>query len=422
MPVEVLNLMRDMITSLLQPTGLDTSIIDLLTSLITVIVVILLCVLGRIFIKHTLIRLISRIIRNNRLAWDDFLLNRRLFDRISHLLPPIVISLFSPSFPAIKNWIEKGVNIYFAVVIYLIIDSLLNSAHDIYQTHKVSKTRPIKGFIQALKIAVILTEGIIVISQLINRSPLVILGGIGALTAVFLLIFQDSLLGFVAGIQLAANDMVRIGDWIEMPKYNAEGVVTEITLTTVKIENFDKTISTIPAHSMINDSFKNWRGMETSGGRRIKRSIYIDTNSIVLCSEEMLERFKGIELLRDYIEQKEKEIADYNASHNINLEEPANGRRLTNIGTFRAYIMNYLKNHAHIQRDMPLMVRQLAAEGRGLPLEVYAFTNTTKWALYENIQSDIFDHLYAVAPRFGLNIFQEPSGKDFSKALDSSKK
>ena len=232
------------------------------------------------------------------------------------------------------------------------------------------------------------------------------------MTAVVLLIFQDSILGLVAGIQLAANDMVRIGDWIEMPKYNADGDVIEITLTTVKVENFDKTITTVPPHALVKDSFRNWRGMQETGGRRIMRSIYIDTSSICFCSDEMIESYKDIEILKNYINSRYVEINEYNRTHEIDDKNPVNGRHMTNVGTFRAYIIEYLRNHSQIHQDMIQMVRQLPPKEHGLPIELYMFTKTTDWAEYETIQADIFDHLLAVAPLFGLRVFQNPSGYD----------
>ena len=239
-----------------------------------------------------------------------------------------------------------------------------------------------------------------------------LLSGIGALSAVFMLVFKDSLLGLVAGIQLTSNDMVRVGDWIEMPKYGADGDVIDISLNTVMVQNFDKTITTIPSYALISDSFINWRGMQKSGGRRMKRSLFVDTTSISFCTEEMIANFKDIHYLSDYIISREREIAEYNTKNNINPSNPVNGRALTNIGVFRAYISNYLQNHPGINQEMTLMVRQLAPSETGLPIEIYAFTNDIKWAVYETVQADIFDHLFAVAPEFGIQLFQNPSGSD----------
>jgi miniconductance mechanosensitive channel len=273
--------------------------------------------------------------------------------------------------------------------------------------------------VQVAKILIFVVGIILVIAKLLDQSPVILLSGFGAMTAVLLLLFKDSILGLVAGIQLATNDMVRIGDWIEMPKYGADGDVVEISLHTVKVENWDRTITAIPSYALVSDSFKNWRGMQTSGGRRIKRSIYIDKTSVSFCTEEMVERFKKIQFLTDYISGKQKEIQEYNTGHCIDTSEPVNGRQITNIGTLRAYIENYLRNHPKIHKGMTMMVRQLQPTENGLPLEIYAFTNDTNWVNYEAIQADIFDHILSVIPSFGLRVFQAPSGHDMRTGLGS---
>ena len=267
--------------------------------------------------------------------------------------------------------------------------------------------------LQIIKVVLYIIGIIILIAILIGQNPIVLLGGIGAMTAVVSLIFKDAILGFVAGIQLTANDMIRIGDWVEMPKYSADGTVIELSLTTVKVRNFDNTITSIPAYTMVSDSFINWRGMELTGGRRIKRALYINTADIKFCNDSMIEKFGKIDLLKNYLGQKIQDINSHNTQLSADLDEPVNGRRLTNLGTFRAYIFEYLNNHPGIHKGMLIMVRQLKSEGEGVPLEIYAFTNTTKWTEYEKIQADIFDHLYAVAPEFELSLFQKPSGSDF---------
>jgi len=253
-----------------------------------------------------------------------------------------------------------------------------------------------------------------------GRSPVILLSGIGAATAVFILIFQNSILGLVASIQLTSNDMLQIGDWITMPKYEADGDVIDISLHTIKVQNFDKTIITIPTHTLISDSFKNWRGMQESGGRRIKRSIHIDLTSINFCTEEMLNRFNEIEYIREYLNNKSKEIDNYNSIHNINDSNPVNGRHLTNIGIFRVYIENYLKNHSKVHKGMTQMVRQLQPTKNGLPIEIYIFTNDIAWVNYEAVQSDIFDHILAVVPEFYLRIYQEPTGHDLKSIITNN--
>lgn len=385
---------------------------------ILIIFIALLSVLAYYITKKVILRILTYFLKKNKFKWDDVLLERQVFHRLSHVVPALIIYFFSNAFSEPASIVIQRLCIaYFILVGILVIDALLNSLDDIYRTFEISKIRPIKLYIQVVKILGYFVAGIVIIAILIGKSPWLLLSSIGALSAVLLLVFKDSLLGLVAGIQLSSNDMVALGDWIEMPKYGANGVVIEITLNTVKVENFDKTITTIPTYILVSDSFKNWRGMLQSGGRRIQRSVFIDTGSIAFCTDEMLEEFERIHCLAGYIKEKKKEIAAYNLDNNIDISHLANGRRLTNIGTLRAYIEFYLKNHSQIRKDMTLMVRQLPPGENGLPLEIYAFTNVTEWAVYERIQSDIFDHILSVIPLFGLRVFQKPAGHDIREAL-----
>jgi miniconductance mechanosensitive channel len=393
--------------------GVDPVLTDYLAVFIMILFIGILCVAANFITKKFVLRVLTHIINNNKFNWDNLLLERKVFHRLSHIVPAIIIYYFSSTFPVYQHLIEKGAVTYIIVVGLMVIYSSLNAFNDIYLTFEISKVKPIKGYIQVVQIIVFILGGIIIIANLMGESPFILLSGIGALSAVLLLVFKDSLLGLVAGIQLAANDMVRVGDWIEMPKYEADGDIIDISLNTVKVQNFDKTITTIPSYALISDSFKNWRGMQVSGGRRIKRSLFIDTNSITFCTEEMIEKFKTIQFLSEYITTKEHEIAEYNTKNGINRNNPVNGRALTNIGVFRAYINQYFQHHPSISKEMTLLVRQLAPTENGLPLEIYAFTNDIRWDVYETIQSDIFDHLFAVAPEFGLHLFQNPSGNDF---------
>ncbi|AST90911.1 MULTISPECIES: mechanosensitive ion channel family protein [Sutcliffiella] len=392
--------------------GMDPTIAEYLTMIIMILFIALISVIANFITKKIIIRVITHFVTNNKFTWDDMLLERKVFHRISHVVPAIIIYFFASAFSDYETVIQKLAVTYIIIVALVVIISLFNALNDIYQTFEISKTRPIKGYIQVANIVIVILGVILVISNLIGQSPLILLSGIGALSAVLLLVFRDSLLGLVAGIQLTSNDMVRVGDWIEMPKYEADGDIIDISLNTVKVQNWDKTITTIPSYALISDSFKNWRGMQNAGGRRIKRSIFIDTGSIAFCDEPMIEKFKHIHYLSEYIEQKEKEIEEYNIKNEINRNNRVNGRALTNIGVFRAYINNYLKNHPGIEQNMTMIVRQLAPSEFGLPIEIYAFTNDIQWNNYESIQSDIFDHLLAVAPEFGLRIFQNPSGSD----------
>jgi miniconductance mechanosensitive channel len=412
----------DYIRNMLFELEVDPAIAGYLSNAIMIFLIATLCIVANFITKKVVFRVISHIVRNNKFTWDDMLLERRVFHKLSHIVPALIIYYFSPTFPSYQHLIEKGAVAYLIIMGLMVINSVLNAINDIYQTFEISKIRPIKGYIQVVNILVITVGIILLVANLIGKSPLIFLSGIGALSAVLLLVFKDSLLGLVAGIQLTANDMVRVGDWIEMPKYGADGDIIDISLNTVKVQNWDKTITTIPSYALISDSFINWRGMQTSGGRRIKRSLFIDKSSIRFCTEEMIEKFKNIHYLSEYIVDREREIAEFNAKNDINRSNPVNGRALTNIGVFRAYISNYLKHHSGINQDMTLMVRQLAPTEHGLPLEIYAFSNDIRWDVYETTQADIFDHLFAVAKEFGLRLFQNPSGNDFRTIVEESRK
>lgn len=382
-----------------------------------VIFIFLLCTFAYLFVKNVLVRAIKAYVKASKNKWDDILIQKGLLERIAKLAPAIIIHALAGVFPAYQDWIERLAYAYIIFISILALDLLLDAIEGIYRTLEVSKEKPIKGFLQVIKIILYIVAGVLIICVLINRSPWLLLSGIGALSAVLLLIFQNSILGFVAGVQLTSNDMVRLGDWIEMPKYDADGEVIDITLHTVKVQNWDKTITTIPSYALISDSFKNWRGMQESGGRRIKRSIYIDMISIRFCTDDMLERFEKIHYLVDYINDKEKEIEEYNKENKMDSTQLVNGRRMTNIGTFRAYVQVYLNNHPKLNKGMPIMVRQLAPGQYGIPIEIYAFTNDIAWANYESIQGDIFDHILAIIPQFDLKIFQSPSGQDLKEGL-----
>lgn len=406
--------MQNVIAECFSNIGFSVEASETMTSVIIIIAVYALCFLANIITKKVLLRLVSRIIEQSRYKWCEKLYEHRMFHRTAHLVTPLIVSFFAGCFPGYEEWIKRVLSAYVTFILLLIIDSVLNAADDIYRTYDISKTRPIKGFLQVIKIVSIVIGIIIIVSSLIGQNPLILIGGLGAMSAVIMLVFQSSILGFVAGIQLTSNDMVRIGDWIQMPKYDADGTVTELTLTTVKVRNFDNSITTIPAQAMVTDSFRNWRGMTESGARRIKRSISIDISSIKFCTEEMLDYFSRIEYLKDYISDKMKEIEEYNRRLNIDTSVPVNGRRMTNIGTFRFYVQNYVANHPGIRKDKTVLVHQLPPTTEGLPLEICAFADTTDGQKYEKIQADIFDHLFAVLPQFGLRAYQKPSGFDLS--------
>jgi miniconductance mechanosensitive channel len=304
------------------------------------------------------------------------------------------------------------------IISLLVINSILLSFNEIYKSLPVAKNRPIKGYVQVVQILLYSIAIILIISILRGKPATGLLASLGAMAAVLILVFKDTILGFVASIQLSANKMVQIGDWISMPKHNADGTVTEITLNTVKVQNWDRTISTIPTYALVSDSFGNWRGMEESGGRRIKRHISIDMKSVKFCTPEMLTRFKKINSLKEYIEKTENEIEKFNEENNIDNEIVVNGRRMTNLGTFRKYLEAYLRNHPMIHNDMTFLVRQLQPTEKGIPLEIYVFGKDQRWGYYESIQADIFDHILAVIPEFDLRIFQNPSGEDFKSLIN----
>jgi miniconductance mechanosensitive channel len=299
--------------------------------------------------------------------------------------------------------------------VLLALGALLTAVNEIYTTLDISMGRPIKGYVQIAKLIIYAVGGIIIISSLLGRSPLVLLSGFGALTAVILLIFRDTILSFVASLQITSNDLVRIGDWIEVPGFGADGDVVDIALHTVKIQNWDKTFTVIPTHKLIDVTFKNWRGMQMSGGRRIKRAVHLDLGSVKFCDDDMIEEFKRFDLISDYVKDRQDEIKRYNKEMAIDTSVTVNGRRMTNIGTFRAYVEAYLRSNKKIHQDMTFLVRQLPPGPTGLPIEIYVFTNDTAWAHYEAIQADIFDHILAVVPHFFLRVFQNPAGEDFQR-------
>jgi miniconductance mechanosensitive channel len=373
--------------------------------------------------KFIIVRVLRKIAKRTKSIWDDVLLEKKVFNRMAFLLPGILVYQFAPvtleEFPGLVANVVKVTNLYIVFVVLLIINSFFNALYAIYQDTEFARHHPIKGYIQVAKIIVFVVGGILILSYLFNQTPLYLLGGLGAFSAVMLLIFKDPILGLVGGIQLSANDMVRQGDWINMPKFSADGTVIEISLTTVKVQNWDNTITTLPTYSLVSDAFQNYRGMQESGGRRLKRSINFNMQSIKFCTPEMLERFRKIKIIRDYIDQKETELNAYNSENNIDDEVLINGKRQTNLGVFRAYLQAYLQNHPMIHQEMTLLVRQLQSTDLGIPIEIYVFSKTIEWAAFENLQSDIFDHILAIIPLFDLQVFQSPTGDDFRKLSEN---
>jgi miniconductance mechanosensitive channel len=381
------------------------------------IALLLSCSIINFIVNRVVLKYITKYIKNNKYKWDDVLLDAKLFQRIALIIPGLLIYMFASFYDNLQDIIQKVAIIYILVIISLVFRSLLAAIDSIYKQNPVSKERPIKGLLQVIEIAVYVVVGIAVISTLIDKNPIYLLSGVGAVTAVVSLIFKDIIIGFVSGIQLVWNDMLRIGDWVEMPKYNTDGDVLDITLYSVKIQNWDKTISTIPTSAFITDSFKNWKGMREYGGRRVKRSFLIDLNTIKICSDEMVERFKKIDFISEYMEEITKEIENYNKENIINTELHINGKQLTNLRVFRAYLTNYLKNTIELRPSSTTIVRQLAPTENGIPIEIYLFVADTRWVNYETIQADVFDHILAVIDIFELRMFQNPTGNDIKELM-----
>ncbi len=382
--------------------------------------IVLLSVLAWILTRRLLLRLVEKVIRHTEFSWDDVLIEKRVLRRAAALAPLLVVfygvPLITGLTPDLQEALRRLALAGMAVVAMLTISALLSAVNDIYTTYPIARGRPIKGYLQVINIFVFLLGGVLVVALLLNRSPWYFMTGIGAMTAVLLLIFRDTILSLVASIQIVSNDMVRIGDWIEMSKYGADGDVVDIALHTVKVQNFDKTITTIPTYKLIDESFRNWRGMKESGGRRIKRAIHLDMSTIRFLEPEDIDRFSRFVLLHQYVEEKRRLLEEYNREVVTDSEIVANARRLTNVGTFRAYLVAYLRQHPMIYSEgMTFLIRQLEPGPEGLPIELYVFTRTTDWGEYEAIQADVFDHILAIVPEFGLRVFQKPTGSDLQR-------
>ncbi|PLX14433.1 MAG: mechanosensitive ion channel protein MscS [Marinilabiliales bacterium] len=390
---------------------------------IFIIAIAILSIIANYVTKKIILTVLQRIILKSKTKWDDVLLEKKVFNNLSHFAPALVI-FYSIGFAMLEfpGWIElikSGVYVYIAVIGIAVFFSFINAVEAIYNSRPNAKNRPIKAYLQVLKVLIAVVATILIVSILFNKNPASIIAGLGVFVTALMFLFKDSLLGLIGGIQLTSNDMVRLDDWISMPSRGADGTVIDITLNTVKVQNWDKTISTIPTYSLMTESFKNWRGMEESGGRRICRSINIDVKSIKFCDDKLVEKFKKIHLIKDYIESRLNEIEAHNKENNYDTSVLVNGRRITNIGTFRIYIEEYLKNHEQIHNDgMTFLVRQLEPSEKGLPLQIYVFSKIQAWVDFEAVQSNIFDHLLAVVPEFELRLFQNPTGEDFQKLMN----
>lgn len=396
--------------------GLSPETTGYLTLALDVLLILIISFIADFIARRVILSLVSSYVKRSRNEYDDIFLEKKVFTGLAHLAPALIVYYSLPwllddtSVPI--GLLQKGITVYMIIVFLMVVARFFRSLEFIGLHMERFQGKPVSSYIQVAILITYLIGTILIISMLIGKSPLTILTAFGAATAVILLIFRDTILGLVASIQISANDMVRLGDWVSMDKYGADGDVIEINLMTVKVRNWDKTISMVPTYAFISDSFKNWRGMQTMGVRRIKRSLYIDISSIKFVSEEMRDRFMRYERVKDYVKKRQEEIDEYNKSSHIDKSELINGRHMTNVGVFRRYALRYLEEHPKIDQKETVMVRQLQPTENGLPLEIYAFSSDIAWVNYENIQSDIFDHLIAAIEKFDLRIFQNPAGND----------
>lgn len=413
-----LRTVQDKAYALLSEMGIESTS-DTYADNVLILFIILLAAFGSGFLikklaRKTLQKLAQR--TNSRL--DDLLIQRKALDKFINIIPAIIIFTLLPlAFPVeefdyLLPLLSRLCLAYIIAVVLRFISACLGIMHEVSSNDAHKKIKPLKGMIQSAQIFIWLIGIILIVAILLKQDPTKLLAGIGASAAILMVVFKDTIMSFLAGIQLSANDMLRVGDWITMSKYGADGDVIEVNLNSVKVKNFDNTVTTIPPYALVSDSFQNWRAMSESGGRRVKRSISIDMNSVKFCDEEMLDRLRKIDILRDYIDGKERELSDYNKKHNIDSSVRVNGRRQTNLGVFRAYIEAYLKFHPQVNKNQTCMVRQLQPNEKGIPLELYFFTSDVRWIPHENIQSDVFDHIIASIPQFELHVFQNIAGYD----------
>ena len=411
-----MNYLEQWIENLLKEGGVSEVIAPALRLFILLALLVLVAGLSFWITRKLIVNSLYRFFKRTQITWDDAFADYKVFDSMAHIVPAVIIRIFAQvlfaDFEHLLPWVIRLTDAYLIFVSMMIVLSFSRVAEFGLSRSLIFVNKPIASYFHLLRIILYIALGILVLSVLLGRSPLYFLSAFGAMTAILLLIFKDTILGLVASVQISSNDMVRVGDWVEMPKFNADGDVIAINLNTVKVKNWDKTVTTIPTYYFITDSFKNWRGMQESGGRRIKRAIFINVQTVRFVDPETRDHFKKYHLLTDYIQQRQGEIEAFNASHQFDTSQLINGRRMTNLGVFRRYVEAYLRNHPQIRKDMTLLVRQLEMEDRGIPIEIYCFTKTTAWAEYESIQADIFDHLLAATGFFGLEVFQQTTGSD----------
>ena len=408
---------------LLQQIGIEKSDLSWTTQVVLILAILLVSYLTTLIFRHLIMPAVRKITARTKATWDDYLFNDKMMKASCRMIPPITWYILLPfafddKSAYLLQILLKICLIYLIITALMLIKCFLDSLYEISSEHEALKNRPLKGIYQMINLISIGVGIILIISVLIDRNATAILTGLGASAAILMLVFKDSIMGFVSGVQLSANDMLKVGDWITMPKYGADGTVIEVTLNTVKVRNFDNTITTIPPYLLVSDSFQNWRGMRESGGRRVKRSINIDMTSVRFCTPEMLAKYRKIQLLKDYIDQTEAVVHAYNEENGIDNEVLVNGRRQTNLGVFRAYLTAYLKSLPVVNKELNCMVRHLQPTDHGLPIELYFFSTIKDWIPYEGVQADVFDHVLAIIPEFDLRVFQSPSGADFQRLAE----
>ena len=405
---------------------------ETLKSITLFAIILLFALIVNYLIKRIVVKLIHKVAKKTSLKYDDIILKEKVILYITHLIPAAIIHMlmylvfndkvnYPFDYKYLLGIVDNMIILYVYIILWLVIFALLNTFYEIYKESAIAKRVDIKGFLQLLKVIISIFFVILIVSVIVDKKPGAILAAFGAVAVALIFVFKDTLLGFVAGIQIATNNMLKPGDWISMPDMNTDGTVLEIGLTTCKIQNWDKTISTVPTYTLVTKPFANWRGMEESGGRRIKRSIFIDVSSIKFCDKEMIEKLKNFHLIKNYIEAKETEIKDYNTKHDLESGNIVNARRITNIGTFRKYIEHYLKEHPKLNKNLTILVRQLQVTSSGLPMEIYVFSSDQRWVYYEAIQSDIFDHIFSIIHEFDLKLYQNPTGQDFNRVFSNIK-
>lgn len=401
-------------------TSLSDQTVENTAMTILIFVLIICCFIGYYITNKFIINIVHRIVKKTKNTYDDILVEKKVFNKLGQITPALIIHYTLPAIigdaPQLAKFLSQIAQIWIIAVLLLTFSVFLDALNEMYLRLKISKNRPIKGYMQLAKVIAAFVGFFAVMAVFIDNFQISkVIASLGAMAAVLLLVFRDTILSLAASIQIGANDLVRLGDWIELPKYGADGTVTEITLNTVKIQNWDKTISSVPVYALVSDSFQNWRGMNDSGGRRIKRSVNIDMKSVKFASPELLEELKKFFLLKDYIDNKEKELQQRNAKLELKEDLIFNASRQTNLGIFRKYLEAYLHNMNNIHDNMTFLVRHLQPTEKGIPMEIYVFSKEQEWATYESIQADIFDHILAIIGEFELRIFQNPTGDDFAK-------